>query len=38
MEEESCDNCVWRENGCDCDEVCEHYREESENGESSNVK
>lgn len=27
MEEKTCDNCAWRENGCDGEEVCERYKD-----------
>ena len=27
MDEKTCDNCAWRENGCDGEDVCERYKE-----------
>lgn len=30
MDEINCDTCVWRQNGCDGEDVCERYRETEE--------
>lgn len=38
MEEKSCDKCVWRDNECYGEEVCEHYREESKSASDRILK
>ena len=30
MEKKTCDTCAWRENGCDGEEICEHYKEQDD--------
>lgn len=33
MEEKSCDKCVWKENECYGEEICEHYTEKPRSSE-----